>query len=614
MSQSVAQSSDTEKLSLANLPHLGGKLWRREAPKGLRRENPSGPGFALWAKHLRARPEQPALAKLAAGDSWPLLWASAGVMAEDSVDFATRLAPTKGKKRLASPQAAELVSHWIAEAGDSVASPSLGLEALATAHRLTDLASEMPAGLWWQVLDLLVGLVADAAALPSDSDQLAAQLLGGELALTLAVAFPEIAPCRALAKPARKLLSDSILELTDGEGMLHARFVPQSRAFIACWTRSILLSNRWCKHSCFTDDALDQFGFAATNALRLSRGDGSQGFGTAGFSRADADLFENVITLGGDSSDRAAAALALPSAKSRTGKNGRAEKKAKIPAAGLYEPAVNSEWASVSVLRANWSARSPRAFVRYDSRATQIEIEADGNSLFQGAWDFRIERDGQQLQPIEDWQEVCWTSDDDVDYLELEISLSGNARLQRQIMLAREDQVMYLADVLLGDAPANWTYRGALPMSAGLSLELADDSREGALCAGKHVANVFPVALPEWRDAPATGELTAEGDELVLRQQTSAGRLCCPLFVDLKRSRAKRPFTWRQLTVAEKLEIQPAHVAVGYRVQCAEDQWLFYRSLAPRANRTVLGQNTTVDFLAARFDTTGDIEELVEIE
>jgi hypothetical protein len=67
--------------------------------------------------------------------------------------------------------------------------------------------------------------------------------------------------------------------------------------------------------------------------------------------------------------------------------------------------------------------------------------------------------------------------------------------------------------------------------------------------------------------------------------------------------------------VAESLVIQPADVAVGYRVQCGKDQWLFYRSQAPRANRTLLGQNTSSEFFAARFVAkTGGVEDLVEIQ
>ncbi len=68
------------------------------------------------------------------------------------------------------------------------------------------------------------------------------------------------------------------------------------------------------------------------------------------------------------------------------------------------------------------------------------------------------------------------------------------------------------------------------------------------------------------------------------------------------------------MTIAENLQIQPAEVAVGYRVQLGKAQWLFYRSLARRANRTILGQNLSSEFLAGRFGKDGTTEELIEIE
>jgi hypothetical protein len=63
------------------------------------------------------------------------------------------------------------------------------------------------------------------------------------------------------------------------------------------------------------------------------------------------------------------------------------------------------------------------------------------------------------------------------------------------------------------------------------------------------------------------------------------------------------------------LEIQPTEVAVGYRIQCAKMQWLVYQSLAPRANRTLLGHNLASEYLVGRFlATSGEVDELLEIE
>jgi hypothetical protein len=125
--------------------------------------------------------------------------------------------------------------------------------------------------------------------------------------------------------------------------------------------------------------------------------------------------------------------------------------------------------------------------------------------------------------------------------------------------------------------------------------------------------------LPEWRLDQKFGELTrapnSDRQALQWDYQTSGQNLASPLFIDLQRGRLTKQCTWRQLTVAQSLEIQPAEVAVGYRVQCAKKQWLIYQSLAPKANRTLLGHNLSTEFLVGRFlAELGEVEELLEIE
>jgi hypothetical protein len=72
--------------------------------------------------------------------------------------------------------------------------------------------------------------------------------------------------------------------------------------------------------------------------------------------------------------------------------------------------------------------------------------------------------------------------------------------------------------------------------------------------------------------------------------------------------------TWRQLTVGESLNVVSRDVAAGYRVQIGKSQWLIYRSLGTRGNRTVLGQNFSSEFVVARFRPDGTAEKLLEIE
>jgi hypothetical protein len=124
----------------------------------------------------------------------------------------------------------------------------------------------------------------------------------------------------------------------------------------------------------------------------------------------------------------------------------------------------------------------------------------------------------------------------------------------------------------------------------------------------------MPLCLPEWRADPRGGSLVEENGQLTLTQEANGQALCCPVFFDVDPKRSGKERTWRQLTVAEWMEVMPRDVAVGFRVQSGRAQWLFYRSLAPAGNRTVLGHNISGEFTAGRFRPNGKFDEWIEIE
>jgi hypothetical protein len=135
------------------------------------------------------------------------------------------------------------------------------------------------------------------------------------------------------------------------------------------------------------------------------------------------------------------------------------------------------------------------------------------------------------------------------------------------------------------------------------------------LTADKPLARVLPLGLPEWRSDPRVGELTTSGGRLQLVHERPGKNLSCPLFIDLDPKRLGKDCTWRQLTVAQSLEIQPHDVAVGYRIQCGKCQWLVYRSQSAPANRTVLGYNLSIEGVIGRFlSPSGEVEELLQVE
>ena len=182
------------------------------------------------------------------------------------------------------------------------------------------------------------------------------------------------------------------------------------------------------------------------------------------------------------------------------------------------------------------------------------------------------------------------------------------------MFLARKDRFLLLTDVVLCGERSSIEYGCCLPLWPGVSFQPADESPEGLLLGSKRRANVLPLALPEWRADERIGDLAQTGESLQLRQSAEGGRLFAPLFIDLDRRRRGKKLTWRQLTIAESLETQPPEVAVGSRVAIGRQQWLIYRSLAKPANRTLLGHNLSSEMLIARFQESGEVEPLLEIE
>jgi hypothetical protein len=275
---------------------------------------------------------------------------------------------------------------------------------------------------------------------------------------------------------------------------------------------------------------------------------------------------------------------------------------------------MHSEWAEVAVMRRCWKRNAERLAIHYGSGAVQLELIAGRDILLAGTWDFQITSAGEPVRIVSPWEEICWVSDEAADYLELEADLEGGSTVQRQILLAREDRFLYAADVILGASPHSLEYRARIPLGPAIQFQPASESREGFLAGGGPRGMVLPLAAPEWRSDHRYGSLEAVDGSLELRQHAVGPNLCCPLFIDLHPRRMARQRTWRQLTIAESLVVQPRSVAVGYRVQCGRKQWLIYRSLSARASRSVLGQNVSSEFLVARFLRDGTMEELIEIE
>ena len=580
--------------------------WHADAPERVAAANDwsdGAEGWIAWRNHLKSRRRPKRLAKLLPSSSNPLLWCLPdGANFAAAAEFALELsAPRSGTSRDASGAVHTLVV-WLESAVDRPASAALSIEALACCQALPAAAQVVSAGQWWAALERLTALASSVGELTLDDDPLCHQLLSGELALKLAWLFPEIADCRALASSGRSALEDGLAVVLDGEGLPHHKCLPLLRPLLACWTRARALSLE-LQHGCWDEEADAQYRNLLTHAVRLTRKDGSQSLCDAAAGAWQPDLFAAALRFA-DGKTRRAADLVLPGRKRPSGAGD----------VRLPETAIHSEWSGIGVLRRQWRAGSEMLTAAYGDGPLLTELQLGSDIVWSGDLTPSIAIDGRPALPTGPWEEVCWVSDEDVDYLELERVLDGGLRVQRQMLLARQDRFLFLADALLCQEPHKLDYRLRVPLRPGVSLAPGETTREGYLGGRKPRATVLPLALPEWRSDPRGGALEAVAGGLELTQSAQARALFAPLFFDLAPSRLHRPLTWRQLTVAEQRRRCPADVAVGYRVHAGDKQWLIYRSLAAPAVRSVLGANLVGDFVLGRFTKTGEIVKLIEVE
>ncbi|HEX7448901.1 MAG TPA: hypothetical protein VF306_15210 [Pirellulales bacterium] len=405
--------------------------------------------------------------------------------------------------------------------------------------------------------------------------------------------------------------------LVNEEGMIAGAELPRWPALFALWTQRRAAT----KASAWGAAASERYRKLLGNLLRFTRADGSLAFDDLqpAESRASARARRSAVVdvwqaawPYADAEQRLAIAALFP----ETAKNAKAAASARKKTAELAEPAAHSEAAALAIMRPTWSPREMLA-IDYRGRQMRSELICSGQVLWSGACNPQLSLDGRQLSPISDWEQLCWVSDDDADYLELQLELSEGVRVQRQWLLTREDRFLFAADAIMAERPANIDYRLTLPLVEDVGFSPATETQEGFLTGSnaRRQAHLLPLGLNEWRGDAAKGELAMGERGLDLRLAARSARaLYAPLFVGLTSRRFSRPVTWRQLTVAENRVIEPSDVAVGYRVQIGREQWLFYRSLGPCGNRTLLGQNLVSEFLAARFGRTGIVETLMEIE
>ncbi len=565
--------------------------------------------FAKWSRYLLSRRYKP-VEKLLHGAKEPLLW---GLSPDQLDDRCVRqiLALSSGDVQADSMN--DLALNWLENAVDRPVSPTFALEAIAWVSALARLSKFFVPRLWSELFSQLVELAESEGVgqtlngSPDDATGIwASQLLFGELAVTLAYHFPELPQCESLQSAGCRFVSESMLEILDGAGVLAAKHLHLTRKLLASWTRSVCIADGFQRPTMgtITAAASAQYSWMVRQTLRMTRSDASHPFlasQTSADKKRDVAMLEVAVEHIQDRQDHWLARLVL--------RNDEVMDR-RLP----DDPAYHSEWGGVAILQPEWSSRQPRLVIAYGDRSLRSELTNRGQVVFSGDVLPNVTINDAAVHLVSEWESTCWFSDHDVDFLEIEATLDNGWKMQRQHLLTRQDHFLWMADVLIGPTAADIQYRLDLPCHDKVIFQSAEQTTEGMLVGKKPLALVCAPSLPEWKTACRAGSIRSADSAWGVAHQIHGRAAYFPIFFDLHRRRMRQPVTWRQLTVAENLEIVPRDLAAGFRVHVGLEQWTFYRSLTKAGNRTMIGKNYASEFVCGRFLNDGDVEQLIEIE
>jgi len=520
----------------------------------------------------------------------------------------------------------ENIAKWIARSLPVQGIDSyVGLVSVAWIHGLRELGNDLPPNLWLEVLQSVLTQV-DRAWSERSPEQLLPWLIWScEVPLALATQLSQLGGKDRMVIETLDRLA-LLLEASNDDPTLWVHNGGRNlRALLASVVRS-----RWAA------DALGARAWYAPQrkaiaqltkiALSLTHPDGrpllvepALGADDRGLWQALADLClpnKSLESLFAAVFPKRSLSKSLKSDSPKS-KSKRLSKKASV--VRFPEPGRYFEKAELATMRRGWQHEGFRIAVDYSRDPMWIDcMGTNGQRLLSGEWDVSIHQDGERLETDVGWSDVCWFSDDDVDYLEIESAVEGRCRIQRQMMLIRAEGLMFLSDTLLADESGRWSLDSSWELAEDIEVRSAAKSHEAELflrtAKDERCGLLLPLALPEWRRQPNRGKLYGEAGKLILHQEVDGDRLYCPMVLASRKLSSKKPFTWRNLTVAQDLQIQPAHVAQAYRVQIGKEQMIFYRSLAKTVRRSAMGLHLNSEFYTGRFDSDeATFESIVEI-
>ncbi len=574
-------------------------------PQTTGRESALGCGaLTLWS--LAAFPDEAPLGKLLASVAGLPNKARAG----------QQRATNKAPKTLAQ-RVEPLLRRLTTEEDNDEASPPVSLFAIVAALEVLALAGarlrpEQLWKLWRHSLSQVVQLIrpntdedAHDPSLPAD-----VQLIErGELPFVAGVLFGDVAGAADLVKAGRKALARSLSENADSDGTPRAEVIERLPLWLAPLIRASLIAKQF-DVKLWTNDQERTLMSVVERAIPLCRPDGrlalSNGLSLQPLPvlAAAAELFHlpEISPEGGYLQSVKRVIAGQPARRVRND-------------GVVTMPSNQSDWARFALLRSDWSMNADSVAVAHHRQFPQIDVTTAGKPLLHGDWTLELKLGDAVVELAEEWSCVCWQSDPDADYIELQMRGPGKLRVERIIMLSRRERFLLLADSIAGAPPGRIEYRATLPLADDILVRLDTPTREAQLTMRGFKARVFPLAVAQDRVQSSPHEFTATEDRLTLKQVAQGEGLFAPVLLDWHPDRTRADVQWRSLTVTEDGRVIGPDIAAGHRIKLGDLQLLVFRSLKTTGeSRAVLGHHTHNETVIARVDKKGDIDPILLVE
>ena len=622
---SVAFGREVELSGKSDEEVLAGLTWLPSAPDELRRSAESGrvdKFLRAWSKRIAERVDRRQQRTRVANHSgrWP--WGD------------SRQHPAKSVWSLIEKQDWPRLSRWASQqltAQVAWKDERTELELLALADWLWS-GPRVDAATAWPVWRLVLTRALELATylskpLTCELTPDRRLLVTGELPWLLSQLFGDLDGVTEFKQLGQQSLRNELIELTDGDGTPAASLISVLPSWLASLTRSVEVG-AIVGEPLLEGEARFRFEDVVTKSVTLLDRDGNMLGAAAHTTKAtEVGPLISMLLRGAELAALDELSLAAESLRFRLHMSAggskekfRSETFSESPEERLIVtdtdlPATQSDWASWACLRNWWHASANTALVRHDGPNVNLQLSLLGVPVIDGEWGLKVRLDGQRLTWTDSWKCSCWSSDTDMDYIELQLELPDGPMLCRQVMLSRKDHFLVLADSVSKAGRRRIDLESTLPLRRGVRAKSDKATREARLAASDVKVRCFPLALPDDRLHSTVGEFDAALGELRLAQASSSESLYAPIVLDWSPERASFDAEWRTLTVSEEGRKLAPWEAAGHRLRVGKLHLVVYRSLHTNEEfRSVLGLNTDKESVIAQFNAQGYVLPIVSVD